>query len=361
VTEAGSGGIFDIVQALPKVVLHDHLDGGLRPDTLLDLAEGIGHELPVLDPDGLRRWFVDSASGGSLPAFLETFVHTVACLQTEEALTRAAREAVVDHARDGVVYAEIRYAPELHTAGGLPMTAVAEAVAAGLSEGVDEARQEGNRIIAAAIATAMRQEKRSAEVARLVADHPDLCAGFDIAGPEAGFPPSLHEEAFALLRDALIPVTVHAGEAAGPESVHEALSVGSAKRIGHGVRIVDDIDNVDGTPRFGRVSSFVRDNRIPLEVCPTSNVLTGAASSIAEHPVTVLRDLGFAVTVNPDNRLMCGTTTSREMALLVDEAEWSLADLEIATLEAAWAAFQPYDVRQEIADAIVAGFGEAGG
>ena len=360
-TEVGPGGTLDTARALPKVVLHDHLDGGLRADTLLDLAEGIGHELSVSDPDGLQRWFVESASGGSLPAFLETFAHTVACLQTEESLARAAREAVVDHASDGVVYAEIRYAPELHTAGGLSMRAAAEAVAAGLADGVDEAAREGNDIVAAAIATAMRQERCSVEVARLVIDNPGLCAGFDIAGPEAGFPPSRHAEAFTLLREALVPVTVHAGEAAGPESIGEALSVGSARRIGHGIRVLDDVDDPTGTPRFGRIASFVRDNRIPLEVCPTSNVQTGAAPSVSGHPISLLRDLGFAVTVNPDNRLMCGTTASREMALLMDESGWSLADLEIATLDAAWAAFQPYDVRQEIADAVVRGFGEAGG
>lgn len=349
------------IGSFPKVVLHDHLDGGLRPETLLELADAAGHSLPASEPDALRRWFVESSSGGSLPAFLKTFAHTVTCLQTEAGLVRAAREAVIDHARDGAVYVEMRYAPELHTAGGLSMTRVMEAVAAGLDKGVEEAQREGKPIRAAAVAVAMRQAGHSAEVARLVIENPLLCVGFDIAGPEAGFPPSLHAEAFALLRDALVPTTVHAGEAAGLESVREAIVVGAARRIGHGLRILDDVDDPHGEPRFGKVSAFVRDNRIPLEICPTSNIQTGAASSVAAHPISLLRDLGFAVTINPDNRLMCGTSTSGEMLLLVEEAGWSVADLEIATLDAAWAAFQPYDIRQQIANAVVKGFEGAGG
>ena len=350
------------IQALPKVVLHDHLDGGLRPETVLELAAAIGHELPESDPSLLGSWFVSAASAGSLPVFLETFRHTVACLQTAEALARVAREAIIDHARDGVIYAEIRYAPELHLEGGLTLQAVVEAVHAGIGEGIEEARLEGKPIRAAALLTAMRQENRSLEVARLAVSNRDRCVGFDMAGPEEGFPPSLHVEAFALLRDALFPVTIHAGEAAGPESIGEALSLGAARRIGHGLRIVEDIEDL-GTdePRFGRIASFVRDNRIPLELCPTSNVQTGAALSIAQHPITQLRDCGFAVMINPDNRLMCGTSASREMALLVDEAGWGLADLELASLDAAWAAFQPYEVRQEIADAVFQGFRDLGG
>ncbi len=349
------------ILALPKIVLHDHLDGGVRPATVLELAAAAAHPLPVDEPEALRKWFVSTASAGSLPAFLETFAHTVACLQTEGALTRVAREAVVDHARDGVIYAEIRYAPELHLAGGLEMQRVVEAVQAGLDEGVEEARAEGRTIRAAALFTAMRHADRSTEVARLaLKNRGRCCVGFDIAGAEAGFPPSRHAEAFAMLRDALFPATIHAGEAAGPESIREAVGLGAARRIGHGVRIIEDItfssDDPHGAPTFGPVAAFVRDNRIPLELCPTSNLQTGAATSVASHPITVLRDLGFCVTVNPDNRLMCGTSQSREMERLVDEAKWGQADLELATLDAAWAAFQPYDVRQELADTVFRGF-----
>jgi adenosine deaminase len=350
------------IRALPKVVLHDHLDGGLRPETILDLAEEAGHQLPESNLQALGDWFVSAASTGSLLDFLETFRHTVACLQTADGLVRVAREAVVDHARDGVIYAEIRYAPELHVVGGLAPQEVVEAVHAGIEEGIEEARHEGHPIRAAALLTAMRQANRSIEVARLALANRDRCVGFDIAGPEAGFPPSRHVEAFALLRDSLFPVTIHAGEAAGPESIAEAVSLGAARRIGHGLRIVDDIEGIGGDePRYGMVASFVRDNRVPLEMCPTSSVQIGAAVSIAQHPITRLRDLGFTVTINPDNRLMCGTTASREMAHLVDEAGWGVADLELASLDAAWAAFQPYEVRQEIADAVFLGFQGVGG
>jgi len=349
------------ILALPKIVLHDHLDGGLQPATVIELAAAANHPLPADDPDTLGEWFVSAASAGSLPKFLETFAHTVACLQTEDALTRVAREAVLDHARDGVVYAEIRYAPELHVEGGLDLQRVVDAVRAGLDEGVEEARAEGYSIRAAALLTAMRHADRSMEVAELALANRDRgCVGFDIAGAEAGFPPSRHAPAFARLRDALFPATIHAGEAVGPESIAEAVGLGAARRVGHGVRVVDDIafpsDDSHGSPTFGRIAAFVRDNRIPLELCPTSNIQTGAARDIASHPITVLRELGFCVTINPDNRLMCGTSQSHEMARLVTEAQWGPADLELATLDAAWAAFQPYDVRQELADTVFRGF-----
>jgi adenosine deaminase len=353
----------EAIVALPKVVLHDHLDGGLRPSTMLDLASHAGHDLPASSPDELGAWFVAAASAGSLPKFLETFRHTVACLQTEEALKRAAREAVIDHARDGVIYAEIRYAPELHLAGGMTMQRVVEVVQAGLDEGTEEARKEGRPIRAAALLIAMRHSDRSREVAALALENRGrCCVGFDIAGPEAGFPPSLHADAFALLRDALFPVTIHAGEADGVSSIAEAVGLGSACRIGHGLRVIEDVTRSQkqgdaiAAPMFGRVAAFVRDNRIPLEICATSNIQTGAVTSIATHPITSLRDLGFSVTINPDNRLMCGTSQSGEMAHLVDEAGWGRADLELATLDAAWAAFQPFEVRQELADAVFHGF-----
>lgn len=347
----------------PSVVLHDHLDGGLRPATILDLAVSVGHTPPADDPAALAAWFVSAASAGSLPRFLETFAHTVAVMQTEEALTRVAREAVIDHARDGVIYAEIRYAPELHLERGLTMPRVIEAVQAGVDEGIVEAAREGWTIRAATLLTAMRHAHRSTEVARHAIDYRSrCCVGFDIAGAEDGFPPSMHAEAFALLRDAHIPTSIHAGEAAGVASISEAVGIGAARRLAHGVRVIEDVtwpDGPDGAAVFGSVAAFVRDFRIPLEVCPTSNTQTGVATSIAAHPITALRDLGFAVTINPDNRLMCGTTQSREMNLLVSDAGWDRADLEGATLEAAWAAFQPLDVREELAEAVIDGFAVA--
>ena len=348
----------EAIRALPKIVLHDHLDGGLRPATVIEFASEVGHALPAQTPEELGAWFVSTASAGSLPAFLSTFEHTIAVMQSAEALTRIAREAVLDHARDGVIYAEIRWAPELHLAGGLSPQQAVDAVSAGMEEGVAEARSEGYEIQAAALITAIRNADRGLEMARLaLANRATACVGFDIAGAEAGFPPSRQAEAFALLREALFPATIHAGEAAGPESIAEALGLGSARRIGHGLRIIEDVTKPDGEePSFGPVAAFVRDFRIPLELCPTSNVQTGAATSVAEHPITQLRDWGFSVTINPDNRLMCGTSATREASRLVNEAAWSLGDLELAQLDAAWAAFQPYDVRQDLADRVFEGF-----
>lgn len=353
----------DQLAALPKVVLHDHLDGGLRPQTVLELADAVGHTLPEHDAEALGRWFVAAADSGSLPTYLETFDHTVAVMQTADALRRVARESVVDLAADGVVYAEQRYAPEQHLAGGLSLQDVVDAVQEGLEEGVAEAAAQGRRIRVGQLVTAMRHADRGREIAELALANRDRgVLGFDIAGAEAGFPPSRHIEAFRLLRQASFPVTIHAGEAAGVDSVAEALHLGGALRLGHGVRVVEDIElgerteedpwGVEGA-RLGRVAHWVRDQQVPLEVCPTSNVQTGTVASVAEHPVTALAALGFAVTVNTDNRLMSGTTMTREMSRLVQEAGWTLGDLRDATLTAAWNGFIHHDERQELVDDVI--------
>lgn len=349
----------DEILALPKVALHDHLDGGLRPATILELAEEIGHTLPASDAAALGQWFVEAADSGSLVRYLETFDHTIAVMQTDPALRRVAREAVLDLARDGVIYAELRYAPEQHLAGGLTLQEVVEAVQAGIEEGVAAAGDEGLVIRAGALLTAMRHADRGTEIAQLTLDNRGKnCVGFDIAGAEDGFPPSRHAEAFALLRDHHMAVTIHAGEAAGVESLSEAVGLGAARRIGHGVRIVEDIEGF-GTdePVMGVVAQFVLDNQIPLEVAPSSNLQTGIAGAIAEHPIHGLRDLGFAVTINTDNRLMSGTSMGREFARLVDEAGWTKEELLEATLTAAWAAFLPYEERGELAEQVLEGFG----
>ncbi|WP_062379939.1 adenosine deaminase [Demequina pelophila] len=348
----------DEILALPKVVLHDHLDGGLRPSTLIELAAAIGHELPSTDPDELGRIFAENANSGDLVRYLEAFAHTTAVMQTAENLTRVAREAVVDLAADGVVYAELRYAPEQHVAGGLSLQEVVEAVQSGIEEGVAEALEAGRAIRAAAILDAMRHLDRSVEIAQLaIANRGTCCVAFDIAGPEAGFRPSLHREAFQILREAHMPVTIHAGEADGAESVGEALGLGSARRLGHGVRIHEDIEGLDtDEPALGIIARHALDQQIPLECCPTSNVQTGAAPSVAEHPMHALRDLGFAVTVNTDNRLVSGVSMSSEFAAL-SEAGWTVEDLFEATLAAAWAAFLPYDERADLAELVIEGYG----
>ena len=349
------------IRALPKVVLHDHLDGALRPATIVELAAQVGHELPATDPAELGAWFLQAASSGTLELYLETFDHTVAVMQTAEGLRRVARESALDLAADGVVYAEQRYAPEQHLQRGLSLQEVVDAVQAGFAEGVAEAAEQGRTIRIGTLVTAMRHADRGDEIAALaLANRDNGVVGFDIAGAEAGFPPSRHLSAFRTLREASFPVTVHAGEAAGLESIAEALHVAGASRIGHGVRIVDDIEVLPGQDegdeaqaRLGHLAHWVRDQQVPLELCPSSNVQTSAATSIAEHPITLLAELGFAVTVNTDNRLQSGTTLTREMTLLVQEAGWTLADLRDATLTAAWNAFIHHDEREDLVEQVI--------
>jgi len=357
------------IAGLPKVVLHDHLDGGLRAATIVELAAQVDHELPTTDPTELAAWFVTAAGSGTLERYLETFQHTVAVMQTEEGLRRVAREAVVDLAADGVVYAELRYAPEQHLGRGLSLQQVVDAVQAGFGEGVAEAAATGRTIRVGTLLTAMRHADRGEEIAALaLANRDGGVVGFDIAGAEDGFPPSRHAAAFRMLAEANFPVTIHAGEAAGLESIAGAVHLGAASRLGHGVRIADDIEIVHpqgeepglaGEAHLGLLAHWVRDHQIPLEVCPTSNVQTGAAASIAQHPVTMLKDLGFAVTINTDNRLQSGTTLTREMTLLMTEAGWTLADLRDATVTAAWNAFLHHDEREALVeDVILPGFAE---
>jgi adenosine deaminase len=345
------------IAAMPKVSLHDHLDGALRPATIIELAAEVGHELPTTDPAELGSWFTHAASSGSLERYLETFAHTVAVMQTPEGLRRVAEEAVLDLAADGVVHGELRYAPEQHLQRGLSLQEVVDAVRSGLQDGVAAVADTGRSIRVGTIVTAMRHADRGDEVAELALANRDRgVVGFDIAGAEDGFPPSRLASAFATLRDADFPVTIHAGEAAGLDSIAEAVHLGAASRIGHGVRIVDDIAfpaDGAGEPEMGRLAHWVRDRQIPLEMCPSSNVQTGAARSIAEHPITALKALGFAVTINPDNRLMSGTTLTREMTLLADEAGWTLEELEESMVIAAWNAFLHHDERGDLVDQIL--------
>lgn len=358
-----TGPTFEEIRALPKISLHDHLDGGVRPATVVELAAQVGHPLPVDDPEALGRWFVESASAGSLERYLQTFDHTVAVMQTPDALARVAREAVLDLAADGVVLAELRYAPEQHLSRGLTPQQVVDAVRAGIEEGTAEAADAGRRIVAGQVVTALRHLDSGGWTAELALANRDAgVVGFDVAGPEAGFPAMRHAAALRTLRDASFPVTVHAGEAAGLESIAEAVHRAGALRIGHGARIVDDITFGEPTEddplglddaRLGRLAQWVLDQQVPLELCPRSNVQTGAAASVAAHPVTPLLRLGFAVTVNTDNRLMSGTSTSIELDGLVADAGWTLADLRDVALTAAWSAFRPFDERAALVDDVI--------
>ncbi|WP_375488536.1 adenosine deaminase [uncultured Jatrophihabitans sp.] len=351
---------FESIRTAPKVLLHDHLDGGVRPATIIDEARRIGYDaLPSYDVDELAAWFRESADSGSLVRYLETFVHPVAIMQTVEGITRVARECVEDLAADGVVYAEVRWAPELHVDNGLTLEQVVEAVLNGFAEGTANAAAAGQRIQVGAIATAMRHAARSLEIAELAAHYRDSgVVGFDIAGAEAGYPPSRHLDAFEYLRRENFHFTIHAGEAFGLPSIWEAIQWCGTDRLGHGVRIVDDIVADDtGTTRegarLGRLAQYVRDKRIPLEMCPSSNVQTGAAASIAEHPIGLLRRLHFRVTVNTDNRLMSGTSMTREMFLLSEAFGYTWADLQWFTVNALKSAFIGFDERLAIINDVV--------
>ena len=342
----------EIVKA-PKALLHDHLDGGLRPATVVELAAEIGHPLPATDPAALGRWFVEAADSGSLERYLETFAHTVAVMQTAGALSRVARECALDLAEDGVVYAEVRFAPEQHLEKGLSLDGVVEAVLAGFASGAAEAADAGRPIRMGTLLTAMRHAARSQEIAELAVRYRDAgVVGFDIAGAEAGFPPTRHLDAFEYLQRENAHFTIHAGEAFGLPSIWQAIQWCGADRLGHGVRIVDDI-TPGGRPVLGRLAAYVRDKRIPLELCPSSNVQTGAAPSIAEHPIGLLHELRFRVTVNSDNRLMSGTSRSREMALLVQAFGWGWAELQWLTINAMKSAFIPYDERLVIINEVI--------
>jgi adenosine deaminase len=340
----------EIVRA-PKALLHDHLDGGLRPATIIELAGEIGHVLPSTDPEELGRWFVAAADSGSLERYLETFSHTVAVMQTDSALRRIASECAQDLAADGVVYAEVRFAPEQHLTAGLTLPMVVEAVLAGFRDGCDIAASRGHRIRIGTLLTAMRHAARSMEIAELAISYRDVgVVGFDIAGAEAGYPPTRHLDAFEYLQRENYHFTIHAGEAFGVPSIWQAIQWCGADRLGHGVRIVDDISE---DRRLGRLAAYVRDKRIPLEMCPSSNVQTGVAASIARHPIKLLTDLRFRVTVNTDNRLMSGTSMSREMGLLVEAFDWGWAELQWFTINAMKSAFIPFDERLAIINDVI--------
>ena len=357
------------LEALPKVSLHDHLDGGLRPATIVELAAEIGYELPAgaTDAETLGQWFATQANSGSLVQYLTTFDVTIAVMQTREALVRVAREFVDDLAADGVVWGEIRWAPEQHLQKGLSLDEAVEAVQQGLDEGVEAARGAGTSIRVGQLVSAMRHADRGLEIAQLALRHRDTgTVGFDIAGAEAGFPPSRMRDAFELLADEFFPVTIHAGEADGIESIRSALRDGHALRLGHGVRLLEDITLVDEgemtRASLGRIAEWVKDRGIALETSPSSNLQTGAIAawgdSMEDHPLDLFTQLGFRATVNTDNRLMSATTLSRELRLVAETFDYGLDDILALQLNAAQAAFLPVEDREALMDTIIAGFEE---
>jgi adenosine deaminase len=346
----------DRIRQAPKALLHDHLDGGLRPATIVDLAAEYGYSgLPTTDPAELETWVRRGADRKSLELYLETFAQTVGVMQERDAIIRVAAECAEDLAADGVVYAEVRYAPELSTERGLTLDEVVDANLEGFMIGSRRAEEAGRPIVMKMLVTAMRQAARSVEVAECAVRWRDAgVVGFDIAGPEAGYRPTRHLDAFEYIRRENFHITIHAGESFGPPSIWEALQFCGAERLGHGVRIVDDITTrSDGSVELGRLAAFVRDRRIPLEMCPTSNVHTGAAASVREHPFDLLRRLRYRVTVNTDNRLMSGVTLSSEFAALEEAFGIGLGEMEWLTINALKSAFAPFDERLRLINEVV--------
>lgn len=357
------------LRSLPKISLHDHLDGGLRPQSLIELADAIDLEVPAADAEALGEWFSTQSNSGSLVEYLKTFDLTTAVMQTREGLSRVARESVQDLAADGVIYGELRWAPEQHLTRGLTLDEAVEAVQEGIEQGIDDVRHQGRGIRIGQLITAMRHADRGLEIAELAVRHRDRgVVGFDIAGAEAGFLPSRHRTAFDYLAGQFLPVTVHAGEADGLDSIRSALLDGRALRLGHGVRLAEDLiierqDDENTYVSLGPVAQWVRDREIALETSPSSNLQTGAIAAwgdeLIDHPFDLLYQLGFRVTVNTDNRLQSGTSLTRELALLADAFGYDLDDLEVFQLNAAAAAFLPLDDREELAELIEDGFDEA--
>ncbi|HKW79275.1 MAG TPA: adenosine deaminase [Candidatus Limnocylindria bacterium] len=350
----------ETLRAAPKVLLHDHLDGGLRPATVVELAKDLRYDgLPTTDAGELARWFHASAASGSLALYLRGFAHTIAVMQTPESLERVAYECGEDLARDGVVYAESRYAPVFHTGRGMTLQQIVDAVGAGFAR--VEARY---GITLRQIVCAMRDRTDSLEMAQLaVANRERGVVGFDIAGEEAGHPAERHLPAFQLCHRENFSITIHAGEGFGPPSIWQAIQICGAHRIGHGVRLVEDMTIEHGSvTRLGPLAAYIRDKRIPLELCPSSNVDTGAAPSIDAHPIKQFLAQKFRVTVNTDNRLMSNITLSEELRRMSVAHRIDLEDVEKLTINAMKSAFVGYDERiQIIYDRIKPGYAKLRG
>ena len=346
----------DVVQRMPKVALHEHLDGWLRPSTIIELAKEVGVELPTTDPDALRTWFERGANRGSLAEYLEGFSVTTAVMQTKDGLERTAFEILEDMHNDGLVYAEVRFAPQFHTGGGLNLEEVMHAVLSGMRRAEKAFGIQWGLIVCGMRSSPPELSLEMAELA--IAFRDEGCVGFDVAGDEFGHPPKSHLDAFHLCQRESFNITIHAGEAFGLASIWQALQFCGAHRIGHGVRLREDFAIKDGQiVNMGRLAQYVLDHRVPLEVCLSSNVQTGAVPSMAEHPFLYFLRYKFRVTLNTDNALMSGTTHTDEFMVAVNDFGCDLTDLERITLNGMKSAFIPYNERCRIIyDVIKPGF-----
>jgi adenosine deaminase len=343
----------DAARHHPKSLLHDHLDGGLRVATVLELADAIGWSLPETDPDALQAWFTAGAAAKDLMQYLATFEHTLAVMQTEEHIERVAYEAAIDLAADGVVYAEVRFAPELHEQEGLTLATVVRAVTDGFRRGERDAATAGRPIWLGAILCAMRTGRRSMEIAQLVdrlRDDDDKVLAFDLAGAETGFPPSLHAEALTFARERHLNVTIHASEPPDLELIDDAL-VNGAHRIGHGVRLQTDMTIEGGEiVSMGRLARYVLDHQIPLEIAPTCHVQIGAVPDLASHPVGPMLRAGFDVSINTDNRLMSDVMPSSELFAVAQTFDLSDDEVRRLVTNGIMAGFAPIETRRRIAN-----------
>src|SRR6202045_4274369 len=341
----------EVLKSLPKVLLHEHLDGVLRPRTIIELAKEVNYlELPNGNAEELAQWFFQGANQGSLPKYLEGFAHTIAVMQTEEALERVVYERAEDLSRDGVVYFETRFAPVFHTRKGLSHQQVVSAVLKGLERGRNDFGISSGLIICA-----MRNMDVSLEMAEVAVDFRERgVVGFDLAGEEGGYPPKKHVDAFHYIQRKNFNITIHAGEGFGKESIWQAIQYCGAHRIGHGTRLIDDIAVADGKAvKLGDLAQYVLDKRIPLEICLISNVHTGAARSLPEHPFKIFYQEKFRVTLNTDNRLMSDTTMTKEFEAARDTSGLSLEDFEKMTINAMKSAFLPYDQRCDLIYSVI--------
>lgn len=346
----------DVIRRMPKVSLHDHLDGGLRPETIIELAPTCGVELPSRDPAALRSWFERGANRGSLKEYLEGFGVTCAVMQTHDALERVATEALLDLHQDGVVYAELRFAPQFHTEGGLPLEAVMDAVLSGLEKGAATTGVRWGLIVCGMRSSPPELSLKMAELALSFRDRG--CVGFDLAGDEFGHPAKDHQDAFSLCKRENFNITIHAGEAFGPPSIWQALQYCGAHRIGHATRLMEDMVVREGRViSMGRLSQYVLDHRIPLEICLSSNVQTGAVKKLEDHPLRWYLRHNFRVTLNTDNRLMSATTVTDEHWLAVTRFGLDFNDIEKIVINGMKSAFIRYDRRCDIIyDALKPGF-----